>query len=132
LYGLAAKYYGMLLQTAADPNEKQQLTSKLLDVNLRSGQTESVKQLLSNILLSSDIGPNAKVSKVLNNYFSENQNAQTIKQMFFAIAAIKLPADNPCPLWSRQIESWRELLKIDSVVPAGPNTPAEPKKVSSP
>ncbi|MDD5011970.1 MAG: HEAT repeat domain-containing protein, partial [Phycisphaerae bacterium] len=86
LYGLAAKYYGMLLQTAADPNEKRQLTVSLLDVNLRSGQSESVKQLLANVLLSSDIRPNSEISQVLNDYFTQNMNTQTTKQIFFAVA----------------------------------------------
>ena len=132
LYGLAAKYYGMLLLAATDPNEKEQLTANLLNVNLYSGQTESVKQLLSNILLSSDIGPNAKISNVLDKYFkislvsSIYPKYETAKQMFSAIAAIKTPTDNPRPLWSGQIEDWRKLFKIDSATPAGPNTPAEP------
>jgi hypothetical protein len=132
LYGLAAKYYGMLLQGATDPNEKERLTADLLNVNLYSGQTESVKQLLSNILLSSDIGPNAKISNVLDGYFkislvsSIYPKYETAKQMFSAIAAIKTPTDNPRPLWSGQIEDWRKLFKTDSATPAGPNTPAEP------
>ncbi len=132
LYGLAAKYYGMLLQTAADPNEKRQLTARLLDVNLRFGQTESVKQLLANVLLSSDIRPNSVISRVLNDYFTQNPNTQTIKQMFFAIASINLPQDTPRPLWFKQVKDWQKLLQIDSIIPASPNTPAEPNEISAP
>jgi HEAT repeat protein len=132
LYGLAAKYYGMLLQTAADPNEKRQLTVKLLDVNLRSGQSESVKQLLANVLLSSDIRPNSEIARVLNDYFTQNPNTQTTKQMFFAVAAVKSSEGASRPLWSKQVKDWQKLLQIDSLIPAAPNTPAEPNKVSTP
>jgi HEAT repeat protein len=128
LYGPAAKYYGMLLQTATDPNEKEKLTAGLFNVDLRSGQVESAKQLLTNILLSTDIKPNMEISKVLNSYFSQSQDPKAAKQMFLAFAAIKIPAENPRPLWSAQIADWRELLKITSTAPApvGPNVPAGP------
>ncbi len=127
LYGPAAKYYGMLLQTITDPNEKEKLTAGLFNVNLRSGQVESAKQLLTNVLLSSDIKPNMEISKVLNSYFSQSQDSKTAKQMFLAFAAIKIPAENPRPLWSAQIANWRELLKITSTSPAPvePNIPAD-------
>ena len=126
LYGLAAKYYGMLLLTATDPNNKEQLTAGLLNVNLRSGQTESVKQLLANTLLSSDIKPDSAVAKVVNNYFTNNPNDQMAKQMFSALAATKLPADSKRPLWTKQLEEWGKLLKITYPAPAEPNVPAGP------
>ncbi|MFA5291677.1 MAG: hypothetical protein WC496_01435 [Phycisphaerae bacterium] len=131
LYGLAAKYYGMLLLTTTDPNEKEQLTAKLLEVNLRSGQTESAKQLLANVLLSSDIGPDKEISKVLDKYFTENNQSQAAKQIFRALVAVQIPAGGKYPLWSGQIKKWQKLLAIASIVPAGPNTPAVPADQNS-
>ena len=125
LYGLAAKYYGMLLLSATDPNEKEQLTAKLLDVDLRSGQIESAKQLLANVLLSSDIHPDTAVAKVLNNYFSQNQDAQMAKQMFLSFAVINIAPNNPRPQWSGQLESWQKLLEVTSSAAAESNTPAD-------
>ncbi len=122
LYGLATKYYGMLLLVATDPNEKEQLTAKLLDVNLRAGQTESAKQLLANVLLSSDIGPDAEISKVLDRYFSEKQEKEVAKQILLALSTIKVPVNAPRPLWSSRLDSWQKLLKA---VPAESNAPSD-------
>jgi len=131
LYGLAVKYYGMLLLTVTDPNEREQLTAKLLQVDLRSGQTESAKQLLANALLSSDIGPDEEFSKVLDKYFSENQESEAAKQILRALAAVEIPAGSKYPLWSGQMKKWKKLLEVSSVMPAGPNTPAVPADQNS-
>jgi hypothetical protein len=125
LYGLASKYYGMLLLTATDPNEKEQLTARLLDVDLRSGQAESARQLLANILLSSDIKPNTEISNVINNYFSQNQDAPAAKQIFLAFAAVKITSKNPRPLWSAQLANWQKLLKITSGASSESNIPSD-------
>ena len=125
LYGLASKYYGMLLLTTTDPNEKEQLTARLLDVDLHSGQVESARQLLANVLLSSDIKPDTVISNVLNNYFSQNQDAPAAKQIFLSLAAVKITSNNLRPLWSAQLQDWRKLLKITSVVPSESNTPSD-------
>lgn len=119
-FAAAAKYYGMLLQSATDVNERELLTANLLDMNIRGGQAESAKQLLANILLSNDIGEDKKVSKVLDKYFSENQNKERTAKMFRAIVSIQLAEANKYPLWTGQIAKWRGMLKI---LPAGPNAP---------
>lgn len=126
LYGLAAKYYGLLLQSGSDPNQTSQLTARLLDVNLRSGQTESVKQLVANVLLSEDLLPDVEISKALSNYFTTNQNSEQAGQIFLALVSIKVPVDSPRPFWSKQLEDWKSLVKISPKASAEPNMPAEP------
>lgn len=116
LYGQAAKYYGLLLQSNPDPNEIPVITARLLSVHLYSGQVESAKQIVSNILLSSDILPDTDAAKTLNDYFMTNQALETAKQMFEVFASIKTPVDASRPLWSRQLEKWRGLFKTE---PAG-------------
>jgi len=127
LYAQAAKYYGILLQAAVDVNEKENLTARLLDVNIRDGQTDAAKQLLTNILLSGDIGADNKMCQVLDKYFSENQDRDRIRKIFNAITSIKLPAPaaGKYPLWTVQVSKWRNMLKIsdDKAVQAS-NTPA--------
>jgi HEAT repeat protein len=125
LYGLAAKYYGMLLLATTDPNEKEQLTAKLLDVDLRSGQIESAKQLLANVLLSSDIPGDTAAAKVLNNYFSQNQDVQMAKQMFLSFTSINIAPNNSRPQWSGQLGNWQKLLEAASAAVAESNTPAD-------
>ena len=140
LYGLAAKYYGILLQSKSesDANQTSEITSRLLNVDLRSGQIESVKQLVANVLLSSDLLPDAEVSKVLDNYFTANQDSEQTGRIFLAIASIKVSDQNPRPFWSKQLEGWKRLVKIAPSVPAEPNTPAgqnipaEPNAVAEP
>ncbi|MDD5134853.1 MAG: HEAT repeat domain-containing protein [Phycisphaerae bacterium] len=125
LYGQAARYYGLLLQSNPDPNEVPVITAKLLAVHLYSGQTESAKQIVSNILLSSDISPDTDVAKTLNDYFTTNQTAETAKQMFGVFASIKTPVGETRPLWSEQIEKWGNFFKTTPVSPvAEPNSAA--------
>ncbi len=126
LYGLAAKYYGTLLQSGSDPNQVSQITSKLLDVDLRSSQTESAKQLVANFLLSEDLSPDAEITRVLDDYFTANQNSRQAGQTFLALASIKVSDQNPRPLWFKQLESWKTFVKIPSETSAEPNAPAEP------
>ncbi|OHB49610.1 MAG: hypothetical protein A2Y10_15635 [Planctomycetes bacterium GWF2_41_51] len=121
-YAQAAKYLGMLLQSAADSNDREYLTSRLLEVNIYDGQAESAKQLIANILLSSDIGEDKKVSNVLNQYFSDNQDKERCSKIFRAIASIQLSDAAKYPLWTAQIVKWRTLLKIN-LTPSGPNIP---------
>jgi tetratricopeptide (TPR) repeat protein len=113
LYGQAAKYYGLLLQSNPDPNEIPVITAKLLAVHLYSGQAESAKQIVSNILLSSDILPDTDAAKTLNDYFTANQSLETAKQMFEILASIKTPVDEPRPLWSEQLEKWGKFFKTE-------------------
>jgi hypothetical protein len=120
------------LQSGFDSNQTPQITAKLLDVHLHSGQTESAKQIIANFLLSSDFLPDMEVSKVLDNYFTANKNTEQAEHIFGALALIKIPADNPRPLWTEQLEDWKILVKITPKMPAepnisaGPNVPAEP------
>ena len=132
LYGLAVKYYGILLQSSSDANQTSEITARLLDVNLRSGQIESVKQLVANVLLSADLLPDAEVSKVLDNYFITNQDPEQASQIFLTLASIKVSDQNPRPLWSRQLEGWKKLVKITPHIPAEPNIPAEPSVSAEP
>jgi HEAT repeat protein len=132
LYDLAAKYYGVLLQSSSDPNQISRLTTKLLDVDLRWGRTDSVKQLVANFLLSADISPDAEITGVLDDYFAANRDSRQAEQILLALASIKVSDQDPRPLWFKHLEDWKALIKITpsaSVEPnvsAGPNTPAEP------
>ncbi len=132
LYDLAAKYYGMLLQSSSDPNQTSRITARLLDVNLRSGRTESVKQLVANFLLSADLLPDAEIAGVLDNYFTANQNSQQAGQTFLALASIKVSVDNPRPFWSSQLEGWKTLVKITPNIPGEPNVSAESNAPTEP
>ncbi|MBN1787067.1 MAG: hypothetical protein JW806_01580 [Sedimentisphaerales bacterium] len=131
-YDLAAKYYGILLQSGFDPAQAPQITAKLLNVHLYSGQAEAVKQIVTNFLLSSDFLPDAELAMVLNDYFMKNKDAQQSKRIFDAIASIKIPADNPRPLWTAQLEEWEVFMKLILKMKEDPNIseksdmPAEP------
>jgi HEAT repeat protein len=123
LYVQAAKYYGILLQNVSDSNEKEDLTAKLLNVNIRGGQTESAKQLLANILLSGDIGSDNKICKVLENYFRDSKTKDKAAKTLRAIASIELPGSRKYPMWTDLLIKWRVLI-ANSGTPAGPNSVA--------
>lgn len=124
LYVPAAKYYGMLLQTAADPNEKEYLMAKLLDMNIRGGQIESAKQLLANALLAGDIDPQRQIARVLNKYFSANRGKDYAVKVVRSLASIELPKNANYPLWTEQIAKWRVMTANPSKQPAEPNQSA--------
>ncbi|MEN6384635.1 MAG: hypothetical protein ABFD79_05505, partial [Phycisphaerales bacterium] len=123
LYVQAAKYYGILLQNTADANEKEDLTAKLLNVNIRGGQSESAKQLLANILLSGDIGSDNRMCKVLENYFREAKSKEAASKVLRAITSIEVPNPKKYLLWSDELIKWRVLL-ANNGTPAGPNSVA--------
>ncbi len=124
LYVPAAKYYGVLLQNTSDPNEKEELTARLVDVNIRGGQIESVKQLLTNMLLAGDIGPDRKVAEILNKYFSENRGKDRAGKLLRTLAAIELPKNAQYPMWTDQMARWRVMSANASKTPADPNKAA--------
>jgi HEAT repeat protein len=123
LYVQAAKYYGLLLQSNIDPNEVPAITAKLLDAHLRSGQTESAKQIVTNMLLSLDITPDTAAARILDGYFMSNQSLETAKQILQSLASIEMPAGIERPAWKQQIEKWQKLFSsktaADANVPAG-------------
>ncbi|MGA2915848.1 MAG: hypothetical protein ABSE89_07455 [Sedimentisphaerales bacterium] len=131
LYGLAAKYYGALLQSDPDPNQASDITAKLLEVRLHSGQIESAKQIVANYLLSADLSPDAEMNKVLDNYFTASPSPDSAGQTYLAIASIKT-SGNPHPFWQRQLEAWKKLVKVPSGKPAEPNAPAESNTPAEP
>jgi HEAT repeat protein len=127
LYVPAAKYYGILLQATADPNEKEELTAKLLNVNIRGGQIESAKQLVNNVLLAGDIDPQRKVAQTLDKYFAANRGKEHAAKILRAFASIELPKNARYPLWAEQIAKWRIMTANPSQQPAEPNNaPAVP------
>jgi len=126
LYDLAAKYYGVLLQSNPGPNQASDITAKLLNVHLRSGQTEPAKQLVANFLLSEDLPPDAEITRVFDNYFTANQNSLQAGQTLLAFASIKISQQNPRPLWFKRLEDWKSLVKIMPDASVEPNISAEP------
>ncbi|HAL45646.1 MAG TPA: hypothetical protein DCP47_07010 [Phycisphaerales bacterium] len=121
LYVPAAKYYGMLLQDVSDPNEKETLTARLLDVNIRGGQIESAKQLLTNVLLTGDIDENRQVAQVLDKYFSDNRGKERAAKILRSIASIEIAKPQNYPQWTLLIAKWRVMAANDAKA-AEPNS----------
>jgi hypothetical protein len=92
---------------------------------LRSGQTESAKQIVTNTLLSSDIPPDAVIAKILDSYFTSNRSSETAKQILQSLASIQMPAGIERPAWNQQTAKWQKLF-IEKAV-AEPNVPADKK-----
>jgi hypothetical protein len=131
LYELAAKYYGLLLQSSSDSNQTSLITARLLDVDLRSGHIESVKQLVTNFLLSADLAADAEIRKVLEDYFTANQHSSKVGQTFATLASIKISVDTPRPLWFKQLEDWESLIKNDPNTSLEPNISTQPSSPKS-
>jgi len=123
LYGLAAKYYGIILENCSDPNERDRIVAAMLAVHLHAGQVESAKQLMANILLTRDLQPEGLILKTLKDYFSSAQKNRTIQQVLTAFASIET-ADSPRPLWQQYLEEWQSRMPSPPSPPVpGPNSP---------
>jgi len=111
----------MLLQDVSDPNEKETLTARLLDVNIRGGQIESAKQLLTNVLLTGDIDENRQVAQVLDKYFSDNRGKERAAKILRSIASIEIAKPQNYPQWTLLIAKWRVMAANDAKA-AEPNS----------
>ena len=122
-YGLAAKYYGILIQDSTDTNERSILTNNMLEVHLLAGQVESAKQLVANILLTGDISGDSLTAQALNKHFTQNKNSQISEQILTAIGTIEITAANPRPQWQQLLANFKTLLTKPAETADQPNAP---------
>ena len=126
-YDLAAKYLGILLQGASDPNQRDQITKNLLEVNLASGKIEPAKQLIANTLLQRDLSTDEPITKSLNIYLTR-PNDPNSEKIFKAIESIEISEDLPRPLWQGQLELWKKLFEKPSSTAPGKIQPSGPQE----
>ena len=114
-YDMAAKYYGLLLAESLDPNERDALTGAMLGVHLmKGGQFEQVGQLVTNQLLTKDLGKTDTIVVAIGEYLHQASEAES-STLINALKAIK--TESPRPLWQGQLLKW-----------AAPATIVEPNK----
>jgi hypothetical protein len=93
-------------------------------VNIRGGQIESAKQLLTNVLLTGDIEENRQVAQVLDKYFSDNRGKERAVKIMRSIASIEITKPQKYPQWTLLVAKWR-------VMAANEANPPEPNAVAA-
>ncbi|MCD4830698.1 MAG: hypothetical protein K8R02_02690 [Anaerohalosphaeraceae bacterium] len=124
MYEPAARYFGILLQNTTDPNQQSLIKNNILQVHLSSGQIESAKQLLSNVLLTSDIPEQSPISKTLNSFFENNPEPNALPEVLNSLKSIKTPDKQARPQWQKLLDKWENTI----APPASP----EPVPIAEP
>jgi HEAT repeat protein len=101
----AAKYYGMLAETASGA-DKDKLLVELLDVRIKARQFDAASQLVANRLLEKDLDVNDVYVKKVGEYFTKSPNKDDVAAFAKSLAAIGGVENKP--KWQQQLASWRK------------------------
>ena len=101
----AAKYYGMLVETASGA-DRDHLLVELLNVRIKARQFDDAAQLVANRLLEKDLDANDLYVKKINEYFVKSLNKNDAAALAKSLAAIE-GAENKSH-WQQQLASWRK------------------------
>ena len=116
-----AESLGLLREMAEDPNQKQAILIRLLDVYLKWPNAESVRDLVHNRLLEGDMEPNDIIVSSIDSYFLEGADANSI---LMELKEIKI---EDRPMWQKQIQRWQQqLIQIRQPRQPEPNEPNQP------
>lgn len=112
----AARYYGMVAASIQQPQQRDAVLGKLLDVNLRAANTAAVKELVANRLLEkTDIGQDDIFVVRLDAYFANPPGQAEAKALLDTLSS--LPNDKPRPNWTGRIQRWQQQLGLGQVQP---------------
>ncbi len=112
----AAKYFGLAMKNASDPQGKEAFLASLLEVYLRWPKLDLAVQLINNRLLEQDLGIDNPVAGVLNDYLASPPAGTDSNTLIGPLRKINIPAERP--LWSAMTQKWSEQFSP----PPDPNT----------
>ena len=102
----AAKYFGLALKNASNPQDKESFLAGLLDVYLRWPKLDLAVQLINNRLLEQDFGLDNPVAGVLNDYIASPPAGADPNSIIGPLRKISIPAERP--QWSAMTKKWSE------------------------
>ncbi len=111
---------GLLREMTEDPQQKQDVLIRLLDVYLRWPNAEKVRDLVHNRLLEGDMEPNDIIAGSIDRYFSAGTDANLVLKQLRTIEI------EDRPMWQKQIENWTEQFNQLQKAEAEPNEPNQP------
>lgn len=123
----AAKYYGMLAETASG-QQRDNVLAELLEVRLKAGQFDAATQLVANRLLEKDIDANdIFVAKINGCLIAQSPTGNETAGFVKSLAGIGGAESKP--KWQQQLAVWRKQVEPNHppiVAPA-----AEPNKTAA-
>ena len=105
-FELAAKYLGLLRETAQSTEQKEVILADLLDVYLKWPNAEAVAALIANRLSEKDFDANDIIMRRLDSYFVNLPLAVDPNVILKKLSKIKLA--EPRPKWTQQLRHWKQ------------------------
>ena len=109
-YEQAAKYLGMMRETAQTAEEKEQILDSLLDVYLKWRNIKLATRLIANRLLEKDLEPNSATIRSIDNYLTELSSGTDPNAMLQSLAEIDIDTAAR-PMWHEQLKRWADHLE---------------------
>ncbi len=103
-YDKAVEHVVLLREATDDEQRKTALLNQQIELNLRAGNAEAVKNLIANQLLENDLGGNDKIIQILEGYFDDAESEQAM-QVLAALENIDI-SDYDRPEWDEHIDRW--------------------------
>lgn len=104
----AAKYLGLLRETAENPGEKEALLAQMLEVYLRWPKADAAVQLVENCLLEKDLGPDNVIALSIEKYLAELPATGDPNVALDVLVKIKTTKNRP--MWTEQVRRWTKRL----------------------
>ncbi len=105
-YERAAQYYGILLNSNPEPDEKEKevLLAELLDVYLSWPNIEQAEQLINNRVLAGDLEPGSQFINTIEFHLINPSAIDDANSLLELLCRMEIPQDRP--KWSEQIQKW--------------------------
>lgn len=123
----AAKYYGMLAETASG-QQREAVLADLLEVRLKAGQFDAATQLVANRLLEKDIDANDIFVAKINGCLALSPTGTDTADFVKLLAAIGGAESKP--KWQQQLAYWRKQVEPNQP-PAAPPVPDPNKPITA-
>lgn len=105
-FDAAAKYLGLLSESAIDSQARQSISLRLLDIYLKSQNIEAAAHLVNNFLLETDLDPSGPIMASLDDYLSKQPSDGSLPDILKLLVAIELTEERP--LWLEILKTWQQ------------------------
>ena len=111
----AAKYLGLMRESAETAEEKEAISAKLLDVYLKWPNVDAAAKLVEHSLLEEDLDPNGVIVLSIDSHLIDPGVGADPNEILETLAQIQLPEARP--KWAEQLKGWWQQLGSLEIVP---------------
>jgi HEAT repeat protein len=105
-YEQAAKYWGLMRESAETAEEKEAISVNLLEIYLKWPNVEAAAQLVENSLLEKDLEPNNVIVKSIDVHLLEPAAGFDPNEILAVLGQIQTPEGRP--KWIEQFRKWQK------------------------